>query len=309
MQFSIIVPVYNAEKTVRNCIDSILNQTHSQFELLLIDDGSKDTSGKICDEYALHDKRVRVFHQENHGVSDARNVGITAVQNDWILFADADDTVNPEWISKFDSAIASKDKDATNYLFVQDAFFCSAGNLSRLLYDDIVFNRIESFLSYTSWGYLWNKCFSANRIKTNCIRFDTEISVFEDELFVAAYCNEGTILEQIKYAGYNYSIPDNFEKKYKEVFPISLTAYSRMRICNRVFAENIVDRLVVNGIEYAKSNKSARSTVVNDLFNYVGRDIGYVRGAKKYPLRLLSHVQILEVWSIVFNAYFCLPIV
>lgn len=74
--FSIIVPIYNSEKYLCRCIDSILAQSYTDFELLLIDDGSKDASGKICDEYAARDTRVRVFHKENGGVSSARNLGL-----------------------------------------------------------------------------------------------------------------------------------------------------------------------------------------------------------------------------------------
>ena len=92
-KISIIVPVYNAEKYLRHCLDSILNQSFQDFELLLVDDGSKDRSGKICDEYAEKDKRVSVWHQENQGVSVARNVGLEHAQGEWIYFPDSDDIV------------------------------------------------------------------------------------------------------------------------------------------------------------------------------------------------------------------------
>ena len=86
--FSIIVPVYNVEQYLPQCIDSILQQSFPYFELLLIDDGSSDSSGVICDEYALKDKRIRVFHEQNGGVSIARNIGIENVKGEWILFVD-----------------------------------------------------------------------------------------------------------------------------------------------------------------------------------------------------------------------------
>ena len=92
-KISIIVPVYNAEKYLRQCMDSILNQSFQDFELLLIDDGSKDDSGIICDEYAKKDKRISVWHQENQGVSVARNVGLEHAQGEWIYFPDSDDIV------------------------------------------------------------------------------------------------------------------------------------------------------------------------------------------------------------------------
>ena len=88
---SVIVPVYNEEKHLPRCIDSVLNQTYYNIELLLINDGSSDNSGIICDEYASNDNRVRVFHKENGGVSKARNWGIHHSTGEWILFLDSDD--------------------------------------------------------------------------------------------------------------------------------------------------------------------------------------------------------------------------
>ena len=98
LKISIIIPVYNSENTLRRCIDSVLNQTFTDFECLLIDDGSKDRSGEICDEYAQMDSRVRVFHKENGGVSSARNVGLDNARGEWITFCDSDDTVTAEWL-------------------------------------------------------------------------------------------------------------------------------------------------------------------------------------------------------------------
>ena len=93
---SVIVPVYNAEKYIETCISSVLNQTFTDFELILIDDGSEDESGHICDEYATKDTRIRVFHKENGGPSAARNSGLNVAQGEWILFLDSDDWIVPE---------------------------------------------------------------------------------------------------------------------------------------------------------------------------------------------------------------------
>ena len=93
---SIIIPVYNAEKYLNKCIDSILNQSFKDFELLLIDDGSKDLSGKICDKYAEVDERVKVFHIQNGGPAKARNLGIKYATGIYIEFVDADDELIPE---------------------------------------------------------------------------------------------------------------------------------------------------------------------------------------------------------------------
>ena len=96
MKISVIVPVYNTEKYLNKCLDSILAQTFTDFELILIDDGSTDNSGKICDEYAEKDSRVKVFHKENGGVSRARNLGIDNASGEYLSFIDSDDFVRPE---------------------------------------------------------------------------------------------------------------------------------------------------------------------------------------------------------------------
>lgn len=95
---SVIVPVYNAEKYLHRCVDSILSQTFTDFEVLLINDGSTDTSGVICDEYAQKDARVRVFHKENGGVSSARNVGIKNMRGLYSIHVDSDDWVEPSYL-------------------------------------------------------------------------------------------------------------------------------------------------------------------------------------------------------------------
>lgn len=92
-KISIIIPVYNVEKYLPKCLDSVLNQTFQDYEMILVDDGSTDRSGEICEEYAARDSRIRVFHQENQGVSAARNHGLEAVRGEWIGFMDADDFI------------------------------------------------------------------------------------------------------------------------------------------------------------------------------------------------------------------------
>ena len=98
---SIIIPVYNAEKRLVKCIDSILTQSYIHFELLLINDGSKDSSGTICDAYAQKDNRVKVFHKENGGASSARNIGIERATGEYIVFVDSDDYVEKDYLSAF----------------------------------------------------------------------------------------------------------------------------------------------------------------------------------------------------------------
>lgn len=108
---SVIVPVYNVEKYLPQCIDSILAQTYTDFELIIVDDGSTDRSGQICDEYKDKDSRVYVVHQENRGVSAARNVGIDMAKGEYIAFVDSDDYVSGEYLEKLYNCLACNNAD------------------------------------------------------------------------------------------------------------------------------------------------------------------------------------------------------
>ena len=108
---SIIVPVYNAGKTISRCVDSILKQTCRDFELLLIDDGSTDHSGAICDDYQARDSRVRVFHQQNSGVSAARNLALREAKGEYLQFVDSDDWITPDATASLLRAARDNDCD------------------------------------------------------------------------------------------------------------------------------------------------------------------------------------------------------
>lgn len=97
-KISIIVPVYNVEPYLRQCLDSVVNQTYRNLEIILVDDGSPDNCGTICDEYAAKDKRIHVVHKENGGISSARNAGLAICKGDYISFIDSDDFVSPYFI-------------------------------------------------------------------------------------------------------------------------------------------------------------------------------------------------------------------
>lgn len=111
MKVSIIVPVYKTEKYLRQCIDSILAQTYTNLEVILVDDGSPDNCGTICDEYAVKDRRIRVIHKENGGLSDARNAGIDGATGEYLMFVDSDDYIAPEMIEVLFTALKENDAD------------------------------------------------------------------------------------------------------------------------------------------------------------------------------------------------------
>lgn len=114
---SVVVPVYNVERYVEKCVDSILNQTETDFELLLVDDGSIDSSGKLCDQYAEKDSRVRVIHQPNAGLGGARNTGIEAAAGEWLLFVDSDDWIEPLTLSSSLKAAAKTGAELVMFAF------------------------------------------------------------------------------------------------------------------------------------------------------------------------------------------------
>lgn len=123
-KISIIVPVYNVEKYIKRCLDSLINQTYKNLEIICIDDGSTDQSGEICDKYALKDKRIRVFHKKNSGVSSTKNLGLDVFQGDYVGFVDSDDFVEPTMyeillrdilLNDVDISVVNYSKESENY--------------------------------------------------------------------------------------------------------------------------------------------------------------------------------------------------
>lgn len=210
---SIIVPVYNSEKSLHKCIDSILCQTYKSIELLLINDGSKDHSGEICEEYANKDSRVRVFHKENGGVSSARNVGLDNARGEWITFCDSDDTVMPEWIENFSELYIGNALVVQGFSpSIEDKFKSGGKFRSGVL-------SVGSALSYlyecSALGYVWNKLFLRSIIIKNHVRFCPEVTFREDELFTLQYCENIAEVAFSSKQGYNYRVP-NFVVKYQD---------------------------------------------------------------------------------------------
>lgn len=188
-KISVIVPVYNVEKYLCSCIDSILAQTFTDFELLLVDDGSRDKSGEICDEYANKDCRVKVFHKENGGVSSARNLGIDESKGEYLFFVDSDDIISSFYIEMF-----------VNYIKKNDSVcvVCKYTNRLSLLKNQINSIKTKEMTSLEFldeiWvsegkldGYLWNKMFKRKILIDLNIRFDEKVSIWEDMLFVVEY--------------------------------------------------------------------------------------------------------------------------
>lgn len=212
---SIIVPVYNAEKYLNRCIDSILSQTMADFELLLIDDGSKDESGHICDEYAENDARVRVFHKPNGGVSSARNLGLDNAKGEWITFVDADDVIRA-CFSDIDWNILSEDLICFPSYSIYDDSTVFLNSIERR---DGIYMPAKSFYCGILYEVVlrttWSKLFKHSLIDD--LRFNENIKIGEDQLYILQYLYK---TKSIRYesgiAFYDYySMGDAFVDKYK----------------------------------------------------------------------------------------------
>ena len=174
-EISIIVPVYQVEKYIRQCIDSILAQTFTDFELILVDDGSKDNSGKICDEYAEKDKRIRVIHKENGGLSDARNKGLDNASGNYFMFVDSDDYIAPNMAECLYKKISEAKVDiaACNYRYVFEdgkKDFSTENKAEVINANEIFYNR-KNERNYGFWTIACNKLYKREKFKSLRFRF------------------------------------------------------------------------------------------------------------------------------------------
>lgn len=233
-QISVIVPVYNAERWLRRCVDSILAQTFTDFELLLIDDGSTDGSGAIIDAYAAADPRVRPFHKPNGGVSSARNLGLDNARAPWISFVDADDYVDPRWLEFLldgtdgDCDIAScgfhfyKTDGSTGDVTPQKFSGCSKDYLNTILQDEM-------------FGSMWNKLFRRSIVDRFRLRLDSRIRFREDEEFVLRYLTRCRAGRTVARALYHYFLPDwSKYSQFSNVENLLLLTASLCRSINRM---------------------------------------------------------------------------
>lgn len=187
---SVIIPVYKVEKYLRNCLECVINQTYKNLEILLIDDGSPDNCGKICDEYAEKDERVKVVHKENGGVSSARNVGKKLAKGDFLMFLDSDDEFHLDMLEK----LYNKQKETG-----ADAVFC----LFEKKQDDRVWKvnekKLPQFIETKDWRYFFID-FKSKMIKSDdviikeCIMGALWRILFKKELVQDVSFNENTII-------------------------------------------------------------------------------------------------------------------
>ena len=194
VRVSIIIPVYNAEKTLKKTMDSVFNQTDPEFEIILVDDGSSDSSGTLCDGYSKSDSRVKVKHIENSGVSRARNEGIKVASGNYIMFLDADDVIEPNLLEDNYRIIKENAPDVIifgfRYVLPNRIKNNEIDQTGIFLGDDKRFfdERLEVVVEREMMNAPWNKIIRRELILENGLQFDERFSILEDALFSVSVC-------------------------------------------------------------------------------------------------------------------------
>lgn len=204
MLVSIIVPAYNAEKILPKCLDSILAQTYQSYEVILINDGSKDRTGEVADGYAAKDNRVKVIHKANGGVSSARNEGLKIAAGEWVVFIDSDDWVEPRFIESFFTGgyadlmvggyntVGCHEVREASY---EAEYAATAGELAELF---------KSHITDMTFLCPWAKMFRNSILKESSMMFDTNMKIGEDTAFVWEYLDKCSSISLRSGQFYNY---------------------------------------------------------------------------------------------------------
>ena len=233
MELSVIVPVYNAEKYLEKCINSIINQTYRDFEVLLINDGSTDSSGSICDKFSEADDRIRVLHTKNKGVSSARNKGLNEATGQWVTFVDSDDWLELNTFQWAMNIIENNDTDLlgwnhyTSYQdkqsiskMIQPKWIKKEGKELYILQLDIMYPNYDLITNNINVGNIrscWGKLFNRKIIEENNIEFSEELVIAEDALFCMEYLNHINKAVIANEYLYHYRLLDNSaDRKYRK---------------------------------------------------------------------------------------------
>lgn len=216
-KFSIIVPIYKVEPYLRECVDSVLAQTYSDYELILVDDGSPDNCGVICEEYAQKDSRIRVVHKKNGGLSDARNAGLDVAVGTYIYFLDGDDSILPNLLETAISEMeAGVDMLVFRFLYDYPDRHTEPGRSLEpreyLLESEIKrMEFIQQILLPVHIGWeAWSRVFRRDLIEQNHLRFEDNRRIFaEDMYFSLCYCAHAKSIVCVKDCLYKYRIRDD----------------------------------------------------------------------------------------------------
>lgn len=258
IKYSVIIPAYNAEKTIKRCIDSLLQTSRDDIELILINDGSTDHTEEICMIYAEKNRNIRFFSKNNGGVSSARNVGLENAKGKYITFVDSDDFVKNDYFAILDKILRIN----PDFSILGKAVYDGANYISEPGAEKILDNANETtdFLSKAlrkqQLNSPVNKVFSRKLIEDNEIRFDERLPIGEDKVFVVQYIMHVTSVVIIDYPIYVISVENSD----------SLSRKRRENLCHHILLEH---KLLFQTINDSNLDESARKNYLNAiLFSY-----------------------------------------
>ena len=279
---SIIIPIYKAEQYLPKCLDSIIAQTYTNWEAILVDDGSPDNCGKICDEYAVKDKRFKVVHQKNGGVSVARQTGLDNAIGDYIIHCDPDDWIEPTMLEEMLQCAVSANADMVicDIIMHRGKIIEShhqnipKGITSKELQNKIIRQEIH--------GGLWNKL-----IKRKCcqgINFvPQDITFCEDELFLTRLLNKELTIKYISSKLYHYIL-----HKESLSMPTKKSVYSKIAVLNEI--EKFVDCNSVDNFKRFKKNILVTAFLAKEfqLLKTLYKDLqsDFIKEGKPYNVKL-----------------------
>ena len=275
-KISIIVPVYNAEQWLERCIDSIVAQTYTDWELLLVDDGSTDRSGDICARYAASDPRIQVFHKPNGGVSSARNFGLDHAKGEWITFVDADDYIP---IQSLDNLNSNNDED----LIIGAYEIIGQSKIIDLKFqvDTVLSKNIGSLLDNNietaQLSVPWCKLFKKSIINKYKMQFNEQIVCCEDAIFVLEYLLHTNSIKIVHRPCYLYELGENnFIVKYSTNPESNFNVYAIIRNLHNKLEEKYsinIDTSLPNMIFELSLKSIYRGIYVNknNLFSFLQR--------------------------------------
>lgn len=300
---SIIIPVYQSEPYIRKCIDSVLNQSFDQFEVIIVDDGSSDNGGIICDEYAERDTRITVIHQQNCGVSSARNCGLDVARGKYVMFVDSDDLLPHDALQKLVDVSNQTNAD----IIVGQKVHTKSRNANemdldlRIIHDK---NQILDRMLNNQYDSVWGKMFIANIAKKN--RFVNGKQINEDVFYVFECLLHCKSIAEINYPVYQYLVHETsashaaFSEKF---YDILYFMEEKIRILNEHFPERID---LISATQYkhylALCNKmaSCRSGYTkNEFYDVRSNVLRY-----KDTVKLKSRKEQIRLWLIKY----CIPL-
>ena len=301
---SVIVPVYKVEQYLSRCIDSIIHQTYQNLEIILVDDGSPDRCGKICDEYAKQDSRIRVIHKENGGLSDARNVALDVMTGDYVMFVDSDDWIDPETCETVLHQIIEHQADIVVFGF---SGIDSSGKVSKTI------SRLKGEISKSMGmrslilndmsikNYVWNKIFKSSLFEG--IRFPKGF-IYEDQ---------GTTYKLFHKADSIFVVPASFYYYYKRSDSITTIWYRPISIKSRLRFWK--ERLLLLEKYYPENVDAQISQILGEM--YIGRiklskETDYedfIKDLKEFQKRYHPDIRVLKQYNRRLKLYYyCRPL-